>query len=49
MMASEKDEGVVKKNKVNNSVLDEYAGEDKKKRLKERKRKKRQPMHRSPL
>ena len=29
MMASEKDEGVVKKNKVNNSVLDEYAGEDK--------------------
>ena len=46
MMASEKDEGVVKKNKVNNSVLDEYAGEDKEEATEgEKEERKGEPMH----
>ena len=47
MMASEKDEGVVKKNKVNNSVLDEYAGEDKEEATTEGEKEERkgEPMH----
>ena len=46
MMASEKGEGVVKKNKVNNSVLDEYAGEDKEEATEgEKEERKGEPMH----
>jgi RNA polymerase-associated protein LEO1 len=47
MMASEKGEGVVKKNKVNNSVLDEYAGEDKEEATTEGEKEERkgEPMH----
>ncbi len=46
MMASEKDEGVVKKNKANNSVLDEYAGEDKEEATEgEKEERKGEPMH----
>ena len=46
MMASEKDEGVVKKNKGNNSVLDEYAGEDKEEATEgEKEERKGEPMH----
>ena len=45
-MASEKDEGVVKKNKANNSVLDEYAGEDKEEATEgEKEERKGEPMH----
>jgi RNA polymerase-associated protein LEO1 len=46
-MASEKDEGVVKKNKANNSVLDEYAGEDKEEATTEGEKEERkgEPMH----
>ena len=47
MMASEKDEGVVKKKKANNSVLDEYAGEDKEEATTEGEKEERkgEPMH----
>lgn len=45
MMASEKDEGVVKK-KASNSVLDEYAGEDKEEATEgEKEERKGEPMH----
>ena len=45
-MASEKDEGVVKKNKANNAVLDEYAGEDKEEATEgEKEERKGEPMH----
>ena len=45
-MASEKDEGVVKKNKAKNSVLDEYAGEDKEEATEgEKEERKGEPMH----
>lgn len=46
MMAPEKDEGVVKKNKASNSVLDEYAGEDKEEATEgEKEERKGEPMH----